>query len=242
MRCCNDVLCITGLCVGEVGAVVSHLAAFQRSDHIIIVDQFATGIVQHTNAVLHLCDGSSVDHALCVLVERYVNGQIICRSEYVVLGLDNCHRRIQTQCCANRQERVSTNDLHAQCNCGICHQRTDSAQTDDTQGLALDLRTCELALALFHLLCHRCFAVFQSCCPCHCLRNLTGGDEQTGQHQFLYGIGIGTRCVEYTDASLRAAIQRNVVDACAGTGNCLQIVTKRGVVKGCAADQDGIWV
>ena len=169
-----------------------------------------------------------------------MDGQVIGCGENIVLCLDDSHRRIQTQCCADGQERVSADDLHAQCNGCVGNQCADGTQTDDAQCLAFDLRTGELALALFHLLCNGGFTVGQTSRPGHCLRNLSGGDEQTGEHQFLYGIGIGTRCVEYTDAGFCAAIQRDVVDTGTCTGDCQQVGAKFGFVQRCAAHQNGI--
>ena len=52
--------------------------------------------------------------------------------------------------------------------------------------------------------------------------HVPGGQEQAAQHQFLHGVGIRSGRVEDHDPLLRAAIQRNIVNAGSGPGDCPQ--------------------
>ena len=239
MRCCNNALCVAGLFVREIGAVASNLTRSQCCQHIIIVDQFATSIVQYPYAILHLCDGFRIDHALGIVVERNVNRQIICCCKNAVRILDNLYCRIQAKCCTNGQERVCSDNLHAQCDGCIGNQCTNCTQTDNAEGLALDFRACKLALAFFNQLCNA-FFVFQRMCPSDCLRNLSGGQQQSGQNQFLNCVCVCTRCIEYTDACFCTTVNRNIIRTSTCSCNCQQVAAKSHIVHGCTPYHNGI--
>ena len=111
------------------------------------------------------------------------------------------------------QERVVADDLHAQGLGRVGHEHADRAQAHDAQGLSLDLRADELALALLHLLGHARFAGLEALGPLHAADDVAGGQEQTGQHELLDRVGVGARRVEHADARGGALVNRDVVVA-----------------------------
>ena len=73
-------------------------------------------------------------------------------------------------------------------------------------------------------------------------RHVSGREQHAAEHKFLDRVGVGARCVEYYDAGLGAAIQRNVVDARASSGNRLQLFRKFHFVHILTAHQNGVRV
>ena len=116
------------------------------------------------------------------------------------------------------QVRVKAVDLHAQGDGRVGHQHADGAQADDAQGLAHQLVAGEGLLGLLgglgdvlvlRVLLH----------PADAAGNIPGGQQHAAEHQLLDGVGVGAGGVEDDDAFLRAAVQRDVVDAGAGAGD-----------------------
>ena len=56
----------------------------------------------------------------------------------------------------------------------------------------------------------------------------------------FYAVGIGAGGIEHNDALLRAAIQRDVVDARAGSGHAHQILRELHLMHGRASDQNAV--
>ena len=236
----NDILYADGIGVGEVGHIASDLAGFQCCDHVSIVDQLASCEVQHSCAVLHLGNGSSVDKALGVCIAGNVQGQIICRSQYLIRRLGNLYCRGQTECSPNGQERVCADDLHAQVNGNVCNQCADGAQTDDTQGLALDLRPCELALAFLHQLAYVVALLLEGGNPCHSLGDLPGGQQQSCDYQLLYSVCVCAGGVEYNNALLCALVNGDIVHTGTCTGNGKQIAAEFHIMHSGGTNHDCI--
>ena len=61
--------------------------------------------------------------------------------------------------------------------------------------------------------------------------DVTGGQQQTAQNQFLYGICVCARGVEYDNALFRALLERDVVDTGAGTGDALESLRELQIVQ-----------
>ena len=135
---------------------------------------------------------------------------------FYIHGMDDA--AIQAPSRFNRDIRVVTHNVHTQMHGGIGYHSADGAQTDDAQGLARQLRAGKSALALFDQLGNARLAI-QGLGPLDTAHHVTGGEEQAGQHQFLYGVGIGTGSVEDNDTFLGAIVHRDVVNTGAGTGD-----------------------
>ena len=206
---------------GEVHHVGGNLTALKRGKHIRAVDQPVAGEVQHAHAVLHCREGGSVQHPLGAVQERHVNGHVITRLVNL-LGVRHVNDGgRQAPCGTDRQIGVVAVHLHAQRKRGVCHERTDGTQADHAQLLALDFRTGELTLALFHELANALLTL-QGGCPLNALHHLAGGKEQPCQHQLLDGVCVGTGSIEYHDSLLAASVNGNVVHAGTRTGDCEQ--------------------
>ena len=88
----------------------------------------------------------------------------------------------------------------------------DSAQAHDAQLFSLYLTACKCFFALLSILSD--IVIFRiGPAPLNAAHNIPGCHQHACNHQFLYAVGIGARCVEYHDSRLCAHIQRNVVHA-----------------------------
>ncbi|CCY19493.1 unknown [Eubacterium sp. CAG:786] len=140
----------------------------------------------------------------------------------------------------NGKIRVSAVNVHAEfCSC-VSYQDTDSAQTDNTELLAHDLRTYELALALLDQLSYLVALALESLDPVHSSRDLSGGKKQTSDDQFLNCIRVSAGGVEYYNALLAALVNRDIVDACARSCDSQQVGGQFHLVHGSGANQDSV--
>lgn len=89
----------------------------------------------------------------------------------------------------------------------------DGAQADDAQGLAHQLRADEGRLALLHHLGHVHTVRHLLAYPLDAAQQVTGGQEQVSDEQFLDGVGVGARGVENRNATGVALVDGNVVGA-----------------------------
>ena len=151
-----------------------------------------------------------------------MQGHIVCLCIDLVHGGQHFHGGIQVQGVVQGQIGVIAHNAHTQCVGGVGHQHADGAQTNQTQGLAHDVGAHESGRAFFHhggdvsagsgLFLH----------PGDTLRDLAGGQQQSGDGQLLHAVGVGAGGVEDNDTGLGGAVQGDVVDAGAGAGNALQ--------------------
>ena len=77
MRSYQNALMTCNCMVGKVCYILFHLAAVQRLNQRILVNQKVTGKVQKYNTVFHLIKSLFVDHLLCGIQKRYMYSDII---------------------------------------------------------------------------------------------------------------------------------------------------------------------
>ena len=131
--------------------------------------------------------------------------------------------------------------LHAQLPGGVGQRAAYSAQADDTQPLVGDLMAGEFALALFHLLGDvGIILVFLH--PVDACHHIPAAQEHAAQGQLHDAEGVGAGGVEHHHAGFRAFLQRDIIDARAGSGDGHQIFGKLHVMHGGAAHQDGLGI
>ena len=140
------------------------------------------------------------------------------------------------------EEGVIADDVHADGDRHIGDQNADGAQADDAEGLAGDLGTDELALALLDLLAHLVAGALEGLGPLDALDDLAGGKQQTGEDQLLDRVGVGTGGVEDTDALLGADVLGDVVGAGARSGDGEQVVAECHLVHGSGTNEDRVGI
>ena len=82
---------------------------------------------------------------------------------------------------------------------GIGHLDTDGSKADDSKLLSLDLMAGKLLFLLLGKLCNLLILTL-GLYPVHPSDDITGGQEQPGQNQLLYTVGISSWGVEYYNA------------------------------------------
>ena len=204
---------------GEVGDVTRNLAAGQSLDHISGLDQRVAGEVDDLDAVLHVRHGVGIDHALGIGGGGDMDGDVVGYLVDLLVGGGVGDVVVEVPGGVHRQEGIAAHHLHAQTDSDVGHQAADGTQTDDTQGLTLNLGSGELGLVLLYGL-GGVGILLQSANPLDTRHDVTGGQEQGADGQFLDAVGVGTGGVEDHDAFIRAFVQRNIVDTgtCAGDG------------------------
>ena len=241
MRQRDSVLLLKDLVGRKVGNVSRNLAAFESLCHCLGIDQLAACEVDDADAVLHLLDCFCADGVLRVSVQRNVNGDVVAVREDLIQVGNVLDRAVELECAVNRQERVVAPDLHVQTDSRVCDLDADRAQTDDAELLARDLRTCIGRLALLSRRADIRRAL-EALYPVCALYDLARREQQRTDDQLLDRICVRTRGVEYDDALLRAAVDRNVVDACACAGDALEVCRELHIVQLCGADENRVVV
>ena len=132
-------------------------------------------------------------------------------------------------------------DLHAQLDGTVGDAGADGTQTDDAEGLALDLVSHELLFALLHALCHGGIPG-KALRPLGSGRHVAAACDEHSDDQLGHGIGVGAGGVEDHDALLTAPVEGDVVDACTGAGDGQQTVVEGGVQQVGAAHQNALCV
>ena len=143
----------------------------------------------------------------------------------------------QSPCRIDRNVRIIAVNLHTQSNGCIGNLSTNGTQTYHTKLLALDLAAGEGLLCLLGRFGNVC-VLFILFAPLDTAHDIAGCQEQSGKHQLLNAIRIGTRSVKNNNAFLYTSIERNVIDTGSCACNSQQGVGKLHFMKGCAADQN----
>ncbi len=135
--------------------------------------------------------------------------------------------------------RIVADDLHAQIDCRVGHERADGAQAHDAELLAEDLATGKCLLRLFGRLADGgVVGVFAA--PDGAVDDAAAAEQHAGDDELLHGIGIGAGGVEDDDALIGATIERNVVHTGAGARNGQQAGRELGLVQLGAANEDAV--
>ena len=224
VRNADNVLYADKLIGGEVSDVASDLAAFNSSQNSSGISQLASCEVEYSYAVLHNSDGLFTDSALGISIVRNVDSDIVGSSIEVVNIGNGLYAGLKGKRSLYGEERIIADHLHAKAHCGICDQNADSTQTDNAQSLSADLGTCEVGLALFYLLAD-IFLTLEGGNPVNSVSYLSGGKEETCDNKLLNSVCIGTGSVENNDALFCAAVNGNVVYACACSGTSISFLT-----------------
>ena len=204
--------------VGKIGDVGSDLAGLQSLGHGLFVHKSVSGKIEEMNAVLHLCDAFPVNHLFRGFHVGHMNGDKVAVLIDLVDGLGVADAPDQLPGSVDGQIGIVAVDIHAQLLGGVGHVDADGAKADDAQSLALDLVARESLLGLFRSLAYVGIGDIgpDPFCAAH---DVTGRQDQTGDDQLLDGVGVGAGCIEYDNAFLSAALQGDIVDAGAGTGD-----------------------
>ena len=106
---------------------------------------------------------------------------------------------------------------------------TDGAEADDAKRLSGNFRSDKRALAFFDGF-GNVFIADKRLRPVDTVHDLTRSKKECCHGKLLYGVCVGTRRIEHDNALFGACIDRNVVDACAGTGNGQKLIAEFHVV------------
>ena len=241
VRNAGDLFHADHLVRGEVYHVAGQLAISQGGLQVVSIDQFGAGEVHQVGTLLHLGDLGRVDGAAGLVIQRNVIGHIVSLGQHFVLAGSTANAAGQAPRIFNGNEGIVAHDLHAQAAGGLVgHQRADGTQTDHAQGLAAELRTHELTLALFHQLGHISTLALQAGCPHISSGHIAAAHNQAADDQFGHSVGIGTGGVEHHDTLLGALVDRDVIHTGTGAGDGQQVVAQLHIVHGSRAHQNAV--
>ena len=204
--------------IREVGYVGLYLAPGQCFCHVIVIHQHIAGEIQDADTVLHACDGLLVDHALRTVDGGYMDRDIVTLIVDFIEDRRVMHLLREIPGRLHGEVRIIAIDLHPEIDGGIRDEYADRTEADDAEGLALDLTAGEVLFCLLGILLDgRDIGMLPD--PLIAADDVTARQHQTRDHQLLHGICISTRGVEYDDALLGTAVERDVVDAGTGTSD-----------------------
>ena len=135
--------------IRKVSYILFDFSGFQRLDQSILIHQKVTGKVQKDHALFHLVEGVLVDHLLCVIHQRNMNGDVITLGVDLVQSLAVVDGTGQIPGSVDGKVRIITIYVHSQRRSRIGNHGTDRAKTDDAQLLSGDLAAGELFLLFF---------------------------------------------------------------------------------------------
>ena len=241
MRGNQRVLCLCDSRCNEIRDILLDLPHLERFYDRVLVDKSVAGKIQDDYIVLHLCNRVLVDHAARFIGERYMDCYVMTFRVDLVQVRYVMNMAGQAPCRLHGDERVISVDFHTEIRCCICNHNANRTETDDTELLAADLVACELLFLLLNLL----REVFRSLLllePLDTAHDVTRSQKHSGNYKFLDTVGVRSRCVKYDDSFLRAHIQRNVVDACTGPCDALQVIGKFHFLHICTSYENRICV
>ena len=124
-------------------------------------------------------------------------------------------------------------------NCRICHTHANSSESDNSQLFTADFTACELLFLFFcsfgNILCNILF--FQ---PLNASDNISGCQQHSRNHHFLYSVGICSRCIKYYNSLFCHFFQRNVVYTGSCSCHCRCFFCHFQIVHICTSHQYGI--
>ena len=213
MRQSDDVLASEYLLVGEVGDVLCDLAGLERREHRIVVNDLGAGLVDYPHAVAHGSKGLCIKHVMGVLIIGDVYADIVAAAEYLgdIVGSGNVAR--QPPRGIDGHERVVTDDVHVQRKAGVCDQCAGSAEAEHADGLAHELGTGKVALALFDERGYPVSLAGDALYPLDAADNVARGHDHGADGLLLDCLRICTGAVEHNDAELGIFIDGNVIIA-----------------------------
>ena len=228
-----------GAGVGEVGHIPCHLAAVQSLCQICLVHQHISCKVQDDNPVLHLIQLFLINHALGIRGRRYMDGNII---TFLVDGIhagNVLHIPVQHPGCIDRDKGVISIDLHPQ-SCGsVGYLSANRSQADHAQLLSPDLVAGKGFFALLRGLGN--IGVLRILpAPFNSSDHITGGQKQSGQHQLLHAVGIGSGCIKYNYPRFCTGFQRNIIHTGPCSGHRQKALRQLHLMHGSAAHQNAV--
>ncbi len=113
-ECTDDVIYAEQLLVGEIGDIAGDLAALNRSDYIVGIDNVAAGKVDYAHTVAHFCNAFGVYHTLGRGQGRNMKRNVVAQGEQLVItvSLGNIARKRPGG--VNRYIRIAADDLHSE--------------------------------------------------------------------------------------------------------------------------------
>ena len=238
MRDSNDSVNIDSISIREVSYIAGNFSGSQSSFQVSIVDEFSTGKIQDSYAVFHLTDNISIDKALCLVIARNMQSNIIRSS--INFFLSSNYFAVSSHFLSGffAEERVCADNCHTKCICSLSDFLTDCTQSDNTQSLAHSFNTAELALSLFYLSSNICFAVLEFSSPCNSLCYLTGSKENTCNHKFFHSVCICTGRIENNNTLFSALVNRNIICTCTCSADSQQFRTECIIMHLCRTHQN----
>ena len=247
MRDRDATLHVCGCSVREVRNVLANLAGLKCRCHSFVINKEVTSEVEDDHAVLHKRYLLRIDHLLGVLIGiGIVDKRCMYRNEIGVLvnfvtSSNDLDLRAELSLCCVGEERIATDNLHAESKCCVSERSADSTETDDTERLAKDLCSCELRLVLLNRLVDS-FVSLVVLNPADTAYDITGCKKHSCDSELLNCIGIGTGCIENDDAFVSCAVKRDVVNACAGTCDSLKALREFHLMHRCASDKSNVCI
>ena len=121
-------------------------------------------------------------------------------------------------CRLDGKVRVTSDDLHSEADGGVCDKSADSAESDNAESLAEELRTREFG-AFFLYKSHGGGIAGKALLPFDTVGDTAGGEEERAKSQLLHSVCIRPGGVEDAYTRLCTALDGDIVDQGSGAGD-----------------------
>ena len=230
---------VGGRWIREVAHIAGDEAVIERLGHGLLVHEHVTSQVEHHDATPHLPDGVSAYHPPRLIGGRHVDRDVVTLPKDLIDVGDMANAAIEPPCGVDGEVRVIAQGLHAKARGRVGDDGADGAQADDAEPLARQLDTREPFLDLLGPP-HQVRVVTVLAHPLVSPNDVATCKQHAAKDQLLDSVCIGTRGVEDDDALLGAALEGDVVDSRAGTGDGKQPRWKRELEEVGAPHHDGV--
>ena len=158
-----------------------------------------------------------------------MNSNIITCCIYFIDISYNLYWRIKMKSAVNWQIWIISNHFHSKINSSVCDFSANCSQTNNTQSLAKDFRTCKFRLTAFNCL-WSVRSTLKRCSPRSSFGNFSWRQKQRTYSKFLNCVSISSRTIKNNYTGFSALIYRNIVYPCTCSCNCKKIWTKFHIV------------
>ena len=207
---------------------------------VFVAHKAAAREIEDPDSFFHQRELVLVEHALCLVVERDMQRDVIRFRKKVVQrkrafnGMGKLPRRL------NRNDGVIPRHFHAERDRVVRHLDANGAQADHAEPLSLDFRPLKIAFPFFDEFGHLVSLARQPLCPDDALHELARADKQARDNELLDAVGVCARRVHDHNALLGAFVYGNVVDAGPCACNGLDAPGQLHFVHVRAADKHGV--
>ena len=213
-------LVVRRLLVENVDCSCSNLAFSQSVSEILLIYETASCSVNDPDTSLALIELLLGEHVVCFLCLRCMKCDEVALGKELIKSLASCNSELVELLLGDI--RIVSNYVHAYTLKLSGYDRTDTAKTDNTCCLALELDSYPVAASEVTVV----YALI-------CCAKVTEDRESVTYCELTCCHVVSSRCVKRDNAVLCTSLNIDVVDTCSGSAYCLKAIC---IIQECLVD------